>query len=89
MSRYIMREVSGRYMIAYGFDAGVPGMGYFFQVYDTQAGGDQDEGLIVNEGFFDGLRWDDMFTLMAGIRVFYGVQYTEKFIEHLKLIMDK
>lgn len=49
--------------IAYGFDD-IPMGGYFFQVFDMNKQSEDDEGLIVNEGFFKGIGKTRMMELM-------------------------
>lgn len=83
MSRFILQ--SKRYIIAYGDDSRTPGMGYFFQVYDKLAITDYDEGLIVNEGYTQGLHWIDMVACMSNIRA-YDIKPTPEFTQHLLLI---
>lgn len=63
MSRHIQK--TGTKTIAYGFDP-MPGGGYFFQVFDTRFITDEnDEGIVINEGFFNGLPKKRMLDLMT------------------------
>lgn len=82
MSRHIIQ--SEKYLIAYGYD-NVPGMGYFFQVYDKSRVDEDDEGLIVNEGYTEGLSYLDMTGHMVNIHA-YDCKVNPKFTEHLVLV---
>lgn len=77
MSRFnIYRD---KIRIAYGYDhmSFVPG--YFFQVFDMNAITESnDEGLIVNEGFFKGIGKVKMLELMESYKI--------KNDEHFKLV---
>lgn len=64
--------------ISYGYDD-IPGGGYFFQVFDDNAISEEnDEGLILNEGFVEGIPQKMMMELM----VKFGVLN----VEHLKRV---
>jgi len=69
MSRHTIKTPNK--LIAYGFDSMLPTGGYFFQVFDENAISDEnDEGIVVNEGFLDGISKDKMLSLMNE----YGIQ---------------
>jgi len=62
MSRHTKRI--GTKTIAYGFDP-IPGGGYFYQVFDEEKITEEnDEGVVVNEGFAFGIDRDRMLALM-------------------------
>lgn len=84
MSRYVLR--SKRYTVAYGHDP-IPGGGYFFQVYDREKINEIDEGLIINDGYVDGLDWLEMFSRLYNLEK-YGVPYPPSFYEHIKKVME-
>jgi len=57
----------------------LPEGGYFFQVFDTNKVSDEnDEGIVLNEGFLDGISKERMFNLMT--------EYKVKNEEHLQLV---
>lgn len=63
MSRHLIRKQD--ITIAYGFDSMMPTGGYFFQVFDQKKVSDSnEEGLVVNEGFFKGIGKSRMADLM-------------------------
>ena len=65
MSRHVKRR--GSLEIAYGYD---DGMGYFFQVFDSEQESDEnDDGLILNEGFIEGISKERMLELMKQYKV--------------------
>jgi hypothetical protein len=77
MSRYT--QTNSNIQIAYGFDNMLPEGGYFFQVFDTNKVSDEnDEGIVLNEGFLDGISKERMFNLMT--------EYKVKNEEHLQLV---
>ncbi len=82
MSRYSIQ--SEKYFVAYGYDP-IPNGGYFFQVYDRERINDDDEGLIINEGYEVGLAWIDMLALMTNVHL-YLIKITPQFTEHLILV---
>ena len=76
MSRYVQRD--GSIEIAYGFDH-MPMGGYFFQVYDSsKITEENEEGIVLNEGFVGGISKSRMFDLMT--------EYKIKNEEHLQLV---
>lgn len=62
MSRHTKKI--GTRVIAYGFDP-IPGGGYFYQVFDdAMVSEENDEGIVVNEGFALGIDKNKMLELM-------------------------
>jgi hypothetical protein len=77
MSRHT--QTNSNIHIAYGFDDMMPGAGYFFQVFDDNKITDEnDDGIVLNEGFVEGIGKEKMFNLMK--------EYNIKNEEHLKLV---
>lgn len=67
MSRFTERK--GTITVAYGYDP-VPMGGYFFQVFDEEKKTEEnEEGIILNEGFVGGISKNRMVELMTQ----YGV----------------
>lgn len=63
MSRHLHKQ--SNIEIAYGFDD-IPGGGYFFQVFDKNAITEEnEEGIILNEGFTQGISQTRMLELMV------------------------
>jgi hypothetical protein len=65
MSRHLIRK--NDIVIAYGYDDMMPlHGGYFFQVFDkTKETEDNEEGIVVNEGFVRGISRNRMAELMT------------------------
>lgn len=76
MSRHTQKQ--GNIEIAYGYDD-IPGGGYFFQVFDKNLVSEEnEEGIVVNEGFVEGISQKNMLELM--------LKYEIKNEVHLKLV---
>ena len=76
MSRHTQKQ--SNIEIAYGYDD-IPMGGYFFQVFDSNAISEEnEEGIVVNEGFAFGIGKSKMIELMT--------KYEVKNEEHLKLV---
>lgn len=74
MSRFVVKK--GTTEVAYGYDP-IPGGGYFIQVFDQILVNDENpEGVVLNEGFVQGISKEKMLALMTE----YGVENPE----HLK-----
>jgi hypothetical protein len=76
MSRHLFKH--DNITIAYGYDP-IPAGGYFFQVFDdSKVTEENDEGIVLNEGFVHGISKQKMFDLMT--------QYNVENEEHIKLV---
>lgn len=69
MSRHT--QIKSNISIAYGYDHTVPLGGFFFQVFDSKKISEEnDEGVVLNEGFVHGISKERMLFLMEE----YGVK---------------
>jgi hypothetical protein len=65
MSRYVVNKQN--LTIVYGYDDMMPPPmgGYFFQVFDETKRTEENEGVVINEGFVKGISKSQMINLMT------------------------